>query len=313
MTLHKLRQPRPVGADLVRNAPDAGPWPTTTTAKAKAQELTELRELALDLISFSLDLAGTVDPTPTCDATSAFLALSRGRWLDAAISGVGILPYIGDLAKAGKLPRYLRSIERSIDMAERTGQAARLLPGIRQIEKALTWFPVGGNKILDQIRAQCAAFTRRHGKRSVRIAERDVSRSFRFTHNENGDYLRSTVTGRLGIPGRVKRHRASGDQRKFKNKYGGQAGHLIGDQFGATGQAENLVIQTWFTNHKRFAPLERQWRRLLQSGEGIYVRIVVEAPRGSNLVEYISIRWERIDLKGNIHREWPLTFRNLDY
>ena len=58
----------------------------------------ELRELALDLVQLSLDLAGIVDPTPISDGSGALLALARGLWLDSAISGVSMVPYVGDLA-----------------------------------------------------------------------------------------------------------------------------------------------------------------------------------------------------------------------
>ena len=63
----------------------------------------ELRDLALDLTQLCFDLAGFVDPTPISDGVSGLIALGRGQWLDAAISGIAMVPYVGDLAKAGKL------------------------------------------------------------------------------------------------------------------------------------------------------------------------------------------------------------------
>src|SRR5210317_2263976 len=90
----------------------------------------ELRELGLDLLQMALDLAGFVDPTPVSDGASGLLALARGQWLDTAISGLSMIPYVGDLAKAGKLPRYLRSLEKAVALAGKSRKAAEALaPG----------------------------------------------------------------------------------------------------------------------------------------------------------------------------------------
>ncbi len=49
-----------------------------------------------------LDGAGVFDPTPTCDGINALIYVCRGKWSDAWISVVGIIPYAGDAAKIGK-------------------------------------------------------------------------------------------------------------------------------------------------------------------------------------------------------------------
>jgi len=83
---------------------------THTTEKAKL-------DLIFDISQLVLDIAGVVDPTPVSDGANALIAMSRGHWWDVAISAISIVPYVGDLAKLSKLPHYLRSIEKAIDLA----------------------------------------------------------------------------------------------------------------------------------------------------------------------------------------------------
>jgi len=101
------------------------------------------RDLILDIVQFSLDLAGIVDPTGTTDAASGLMSLARGRWLDAAISGVSLLPYIGDLAKLGKLPRYAKSIADAVALAVKDCRFANeLRPAAQRLKDALDKVPL---------------------------------------------------------------------------------------------------------------------------------------------------------------------------
>jgi len=79
----------------------------------------EKKEITLDMAQFILDLTGMVEPTPFSDGTNALISLARGNWLDAAISSVSMLPYLGDIAKIGKFPKYLKSIRKAIKIAEK--------------------------------------------------------------------------------------------------------------------------------------------------------------------------------------------------
>jgi hypothetical protein len=74
-------------------------------------------ELALDIGQLILDITGILDPTPISDGTNALLSLARGRWFDAAINTVSIVPYLGDLAKTAKLPHYLETIHKAVRIA----------------------------------------------------------------------------------------------------------------------------------------------------------------------------------------------------
>jgi len=50
-----------------------------------------------------LDIAGFFDPTPICDGVNALISALRGNWSSAGYSALGMVAYVGDLAKLGKL------------------------------------------------------------------------------------------------------------------------------------------------------------------------------------------------------------------
>ena len=74
-------------------------------------------EVVWDVSQMILDFTGIFDPTPVSDGSSALISLARGRWFDAVVSAVSLVPYVGDLAKTAKLPRYLESVRKAIKVA----------------------------------------------------------------------------------------------------------------------------------------------------------------------------------------------------
>ncbi len=85
------------------------------------------KETLLDVAQFTLDVVGCFEPTPFADLSSAVLSITRGQWTDAALSTLGVVPYVGDLAKLGKAPRYLKSVERAIELAKANRKFAAML------------------------------------------------------------------------------------------------------------------------------------------------------------------------------------------
>jgi hypothetical protein len=82
-------------------------------------------ELALDVLQISLDVIGII-------------SLGRGDGLGAFLSAVGIVPYLGDLAKAGKLGKWAATIEKAIELAK-TDPAflAKIRPALDKLNYAL--------------------------------------------------------------------------------------------------------------------------------------------------------------------------------
>ena len=84
-------------------------------------------------------------------ASSGVISLFRGDWLGAGISVASMIPYIGDLAKAGKLPKLLKTIERAVEIAAKDAKfAERLRPVLQKLKGALDAVPL--DKLPDAIR-----------------------------------------------------------------------------------------------------------------------------------------------------------------
>lgn len=105
----------------------------------------EKASLILDLTQMALDIAGIVDPTPISDGVSGVISLFRGDWLGAGISVASMIPYVGDLAKAGKLPKLLKTIERAVEIASKDAKfAEKLRPVLDKLKVALDAVPIEG-------------------------------------------------------------------------------------------------------------------------------------------------------------------------
>jgi len=88
----------------------------------------------------------------------------------------------------------------------------------------------------------------------------DISGNFHFETIDRAHYVYKIGSGQLGVPGTVKTHRSKSEQSKVSSGTGDDAGHLIGDRFGAPGGAKNLGPQNWIQNqYGTFKQLENTW------------------------------------------------------
>ena len=277
-------------------------------------------DLLLDLSQMALDFAGIFDPTPACDGASALLSLGRGQWLDAVLSGISIVPYVGDLAKAGKLPKYLRSIEKIVAMAERSAKFARqVLPGMEKLLKLLDLIPAHSNQMIDAIRARVAHFVL--SNRGVKAAAHmlpDISRRFAFKQpsrvmHGGKPYILREAEGILGVPGKVKTHGIpSSVQKQVSRGSGDDAGHLIGKQFGAPSGGENLSRQNWVQNQGggTWHDMEAQWAEKLKHGTGVKVKVKEYTPEGHTRPLWREAEWTETARDGTVTRHTSPQFLN---
>jgi hypothetical protein len=131
----------------LKTAGETGPTPVRYSAKSNPAaggtsaepSDSEKDDLYLDLTQMALDIAGIVDPFGVADGTSAGISLYRGDLWGAGASGLGIvLPYLGDLAKLGKLPKWLKTVERVANIALHDSRFAKLVePVLSKIHGAL--------------------------------------------------------------------------------------------------------------------------------------------------------------------------------
>ena len=103
----------------------------------------EARELLLDVGQFTLDIVGIFEPTPFADLTSGVISVCRGNFVAGAISVIAIVPYAGDLAKIGKIPRYVETIERTVQLARTNEALAKVVrPLLARLLSALDALPL---------------------------------------------------------------------------------------------------------------------------------------------------------------------------
>jgi hypothetical protein len=101
------------------------------------------KDALLDDTQFTLDVVGCFEPTPFADLTNALLSMTRARWSEAMLSVVGVVPYVGDLAKLGKAPHYLKSVERAIQLARNNRSFAVMLqPVLTRLSGGLRSLPL---------------------------------------------------------------------------------------------------------------------------------------------------------------------------
>jgi hypothetical protein len=99
-------------------------------------------EIFLDLSQLTLDLVGIIDPTPISDGTNVAISVGRGDWVGAGISGLSLIPYVGDLAKSGKLGRWGQTIHAAIALAKRNVRfGERVRPVLRKLSEILDRIP----------------------------------------------------------------------------------------------------------------------------------------------------------------------------
>ncbi|MEZ6063220.1 MAG: hypothetical protein R3C19_22975 [Planctomycetaceae bacterium] len=104
----------------------------------------EKRELVLDITQFVLDIVGIFEPTPFADGSNALISVGRGDWWGAVLSAASILPYVGDFAKLGKIPKYSRTIRRAIELAKSDAKFAdEIRPALKKLKSLLDDVPVG--------------------------------------------------------------------------------------------------------------------------------------------------------------------------
>lgn len=80
-----------------------------------------------DILVAALDIVGIFDPTGVADVAAASIEFSNGNFWSGVASAAGIIPYIGDIGKTGKIPKHVKTIENAINntKAENLKDAAK--------------------------------------------------------------------------------------------------------------------------------------------------------------------------------------------
>jgi hypothetical protein len=153
--LAAINAQNPASAGALSQAIDAQLTPVergqlaSSTSLAQAPGGPSVGTLALDITQIGLDIVGIFEPTPFADGANTLISLGRGDWLGAGLSVLGVVPYIGDLAKLGKLGKWAKTIANGVELAAKNPAAAKILePALRKVHDALKAIPEGALKKL---------------------------------------------------------------------------------------------------------------------------------------------------------------------
>lgn len=153
--LAAINAQNPASAGALSQAIDAQLTPVergqlaSSTSLAQAPGGPSVGTLALDITQIGLDIVGIFEPTPFADGANTLISLGRGDWLGAGLSVLGVVPYIGDLAKLGKLGKWAKTIANGVELAAKNPAAAKILePALRKVHDAIKAIPEGALKKL---------------------------------------------------------------------------------------------------------------------------------------------------------------------
>jgi len=111
------------------------------TARKMAEDGVSEAELITDIVQVGLDIGGIIEPTPFCDIASGIISGARGEWWSVGISVASLVPWVGDLAKLGKLPDLFKIVTKVGNYAlENAKFADEIKPILREIRKATDVF-----------------------------------------------------------------------------------------------------------------------------------------------------------------------------
>lgn len=115
-------------------------------------------ELGLDLTQLALDITGIIEPTPFSDGSNTLISAGRaigslfsgdfggagGHAVNGVLSAVGVVPYLGDAAKAGKVGKWAQTVSDAVSaVAANPALRGALEPALRQVKNAVDAIPQG--------------------------------------------------------------------------------------------------------------------------------------------------------------------------
>lgn len=188
----------PAAAGALAQAVDARLTPVErgqlagSTSLAQAPGGPSAGTLALDLTQIGLDIVGIFEPTPFADGANTLISLGRGDWLGAGLSVLGVVPYLGDLAKLGKLGKWAKTVANGVELAAKNPAAAKILePALRKVHDAIKAIPEGALKKLPD-----------DAREAIQGMKKQLDEFFGAANRKLGDIPvselnRSTILGKL--------------------------------------------------------------------------------------------------------------------
>jgi hypothetical protein len=114
-------------------------------------------------VQVAADIAGIFDPTPTSDAIGGVASAIQGDWAGVGLSLLGMIPYVGDAGKIGKIariaPRTARVLETVLKASDNLAAAGR--KGLEAAGLTLEQVAKARKQAADKVREQMLRARRR--------------------------------------------------------------------------------------------------------------------------------------------------------
>ena len=138
----------------------------------------------------------------------------------------------------------------------------------------------------------------------------DISEQFETKQYEQNGQSYKEISGSLGAPGTVVEHRNQSEQSAISRGTGDDAGHLIGNRFGAPGDERNLSAQNWKANRfGTYKELENNWADKLSQGYKVDVTVKDITRNNEDRAFMRDVSWTETDPNGK-EQDYNLAFAN---
>ncbi len=296
---------------FMEDAARQGASPAQLAAAKRPDSANANAELAADLTQMTLDIVGIFDPTGISDGANALISAGRGDWVGAGLSAVSIIPFVGDLAKAGKLGKWASTVNKAVDAAANNPATRKMLePTLKQLQSTLHSIPetvwknmpdsmrsmLGGIKTrLDDLLGKTNLPNRPavvdgrpqyyvDGAGTKGAWRKDINVKLQpdTDYHVNGYKFSTDAKGRVeSVEGQLTLEKA--ERNGYQQvKAGGkdrlpddEGGHLIASIFNGPGEAINLKAMDGNFNKSAFKQLENTLADALKAGKKVDVKIDV--------------------------------------
>ncbi|WP_066546622.1 MULTISPECIES: DNA/RNA non-specific endonuclease [unclassified Sphingomonas] len=260
-------------------------------------------QLGLDLGQMALDITGLFDPTPISDGANAVVSAGRaigslfsgdfgdagGHALNGVISGVAIVPALGDAAKLGKIGKWADTINDAVGaVARNPALRATLEPGLRAVkdavdaipQSAIDALPAGARDAIGNMKRQLDDFfaprAAANAATATNLTARVGANSVQWTVDANGYPTRVTATLSELQPSGTPRGNAELDAQDVTRARGlsdDDAGHVIGHRFLGDQGTRNMFPQNFNFNRSAYKTLENEWAGWIRNGGTVRVEV----------------------------------------
>jgi hypothetical protein len=140
------------------------------------KESAAAKNVLFDIAQIGLDIAGIFDPSGVADGANAVISLFRGDFKGAILSGISVLPGADIAAKLGKSTKWLKTMERAVELIEKSPKLAKLLlPALEKLGGVLnTLSEVFNGKLPDNIQKIQATLDKLSNLRDIKNTGVDV-------------------------------------------------------------------------------------------------------------------------------------------